>query len=188
MTLGLAAVVLKLITLAVLLYLVSFYLRLGLVLPLVCVVGAVLAVVVTAPQWKTAAAPRLFGSGVAAVSIACQICVFALMTTESVERFWMRPGVTGTLQAAQAGEVVLEFEDFRGNIVALYSDQVADYLAASGQDRVEVEFVVTRDSGCLRGFHETRIGILTSWTTSSAGHFGSSDGAAPPWSDPWWCP
>src|SRR5438128_723806 len=94
------------------------------------------------------------------------------------------------LQPAAAGEpeVVLEFVDFPGNVIGMYSTDLRDHLAGQGSGRVNVEFEVTRDLWCTRGFHENKIGTLASWRYSDA-YAGASGNAPSPWGPThWWCP
>jgi len=179
---------LKLSILAVVLYVAAFYLRLGYFLPAVYGVGAVLALAVTAPQWRGAPSAVVAATAIALVYLPIQFALFSAMTTESRGEFSMgwheEPG-----DGVQLGrEIVLEFDDFPGNYVGIYSTEVAEYLAGTGDPSVGVELSVTRDFGCFRGFHETRIGSLTSWATSGFGYFGSAGADRSPWTDPWWCP
>jgi len=180
-------VILKLVALAALLYVASFYLRLGFFLPAVYAVGAVVAVAVTARQWR-GSRPWLGAAGVFIGYVALQLGVFAALTTESREELdmtWREEPADGP---GSGREIVLEFEDSPGSYIGIYSDRLAEYLAETGDAAVRVEFELTRDFGCLRGFHETRIGRLTSWTTGGSGYAGSRGGAQLPWTDPWWCP
>ena len=178
----LGVVVLKLSTLAVVVYALTFYLRLGYFLPVVYGVGVALAVVATASQWRGARSATGAAVTVAVAYLLIQFAVSAALTTESQVEFQMSWGVQ------PGGEIVLGFDDFPGNFLGLYSDEVADYLAATGDARVGVELSVTRDLGCFRGFSQTRIGGLTSWSTSNPGYVSASGAARSPFTDPWWCP
>ena len=66
-------------------------------------------------------------------------------------------------QASKQAHVILEFRDYPGHRLGIFSDDVASYLRRLGSDTVDVTFDVTTDWGHTRGFHEIRIGDLTSW-------------------------
>jgi hypothetical protein len=185
---SLGIVGLKLLGLAVVIYVLSFYLRLGFLLQAVLGAGALVSLAATASEWRSAQSPALAAAGVVAAYLAVQAAIFSALTTESLVERSMRWQIRAASSDARRPEVVLEFEDSPNNYVALYSTQVADYLSSSGLDRVEVQFFVTRDFGCLRGIRETQIGTLVSWETSSGGYTGSAGTSEPPWTNPWWCP
>ena len=102
------------------------------------------------------------------------------------EMSWSDLGVTRDRTDA---EVLLEFTRFPGHVVGIYSTPLRDYVKSLDRPMVEVEFELTRDLGCLRGFHEVRVGTLQSWR-SSGGYAGThGEPTASPWgADPWWCP
>ena len=186
-----ALAALKVTVLAIAVYLAGFYFRLGWFLMWVFGAGVVLAVVITRPEWKSHR--RFSFIGVLVVAIAytgIHVLIFTVTTTRSHETFLMRWSEKPRRSADQQAEVVLEFARFPGAHVGVYSDSLRNYLASTGSDTVRVTFDVTRDIGCLRGFHEERIGSLTFWPSAagSGGYAGSIDHAPFPWSDPWWCP
>ena len=90
--------------------------------------------------------------------------------------------------AGMAPEVVFEFEAYPRNYVGFYSSEIRDALVAAASRRVEVSFRITRDLGCMRGFHATRIGALTAWPEGSLAYSRAEGDGAPVWTDPWWCP
>jgi len=179
---------LKLLGLAAVIYVLSFYLRLGLLMPGVLGVGALSSLAATAGEWRRAKPSPLAAVGVVIAYLAVQAAVFSVLTTESLVERSMSWHIRTPSAETRGPEVVLEFEDAPGNYVALYSAQVADYLRSSGFDRVDVQFSLTRDLGCLRGFRETRIGTLVSWETNSGGYSGAVGTSESPWTNPWWCP
>jgi hypothetical protein len=69
------------------------------------------------------------------------------------------PGFQGSKQA----HVILEFRDYPGHRIGIFSDDVASYLRRLGSEKVDVTFDVTTDWGKTRGFHEIKIGGFTSW-------------------------
>lgn len=176
---GIAA--LELIALAIAIYLAVFYLRLGYFLVFVIPAGVVLALLVTRSQrrqWPARAGPVL----VAVAYLVLQVLVFAGATTESKETHTMR------WSDGDGGEVVLEFQGFPGNHIGVHADELRKHLDAAGSPTVEVELAVTRDIGCLRGFHVARVGDFASWDPGSVGYTGAIGDTTSPWSDPWWCP
>lgn len=188
MTRAAAVALVKVLGLAVMLYLAVFYFRLGYFLLAVYAVGIVLAVSITVRQWDTSRSRSATIAVVTSLYVTVQFLVFWAATTESNESFTMRWSESVSSDTVHGREVVLEFDDFPGNYVGVYSGDLTDYLGSTGRATVEVVFSITRDMGCFRGFHATRVGSLTSWRSSSAGYSQSSGDAQFPWSDPWWCP
>lgn len=178
---------LEVVALAVAVYLAAFYFHLGWFLPWVYVAGVVLAVVITRPQWKGHRFSLVGALVVAPAYSGVHALIFTNTTTRSHETFVMRWSVVPPRHAEQQAEVALEFVQYPGNHVGIYSDALRSYLTSTGSDTVRVVFEVTRDIGCVRGYHEERIGTLTFWLSGFA--YGGRVGDAPsPWSDPWWCP
>ena len=188
MTRAAAIALVKVLGLAIMLYLAVFYFRLGYLLLAVYTVGIVLAVSITIRQWDTSRSRSATIAVVISLYVTVQFLVFWAATTESNERFAMRWSESVSSDTVHDREIVLEFEDFPGNYIGVYSGDLADYLDSTGGATVEVVFSITRDMGCFRGFHATRVGSLTSWRSSSSGYSGSSEDGQFPWSDPWWCP
>jgi hypothetical protein len=66
-------------------------------------------------------------------------------------------------QASKQAHVILEFRDYPGHHIGIFSDDVANYLRRLGSDTVDVTFVVMTTWGRTNGFREVRIGDLASW-------------------------
>lgn len=168
-----------------------FYLRLGWFLILIWPLGAALAL------WVSRREIRAHYSRVLAVAIALVAYVATaiglwqtLVGRESTEVFgmaWLSKGDRGESREA---EIVLEFERFPGRYVGMYSNRLRDHLQAAQRRSVEVEFVVTRDFGCTRGFHVTRVGEFTAMRSVRGGYSGQVGvgGVSPFGEAPWWCP
>ena len=88
----------------------------------------------------------------------------------------------GSQNQFKESEIELRFVDYPQGSIGIFSNELFNYLRAYRKKYVNVEFEVTSDFGCIRGFHETRIGDIKGWK-SPWGYSGAA-----PWSDPWWCP
>ena len=188
MTRTLGSAVLKLMGLVLVIHGLTFYLDLGYYFPALVGIGALPGLAVTSPEWKRASLPLAAAGAVVTGYALMHVVVLRAGTSETLVDRPMSWSVRSAPSESRGPEVVLEFEDAPGNLVGFYSVQLADYLRSTAQDRLDVEFAVTRDFGCLRGFHATRVGALSSWEAGAAGYAGSSGTAGPAWPDPWWCP
>lgn len=145
-------------------YVSVFVFRLGWFISLVAIVGAVSAWVVTGSERRASSNRTVVG----VVAL-----LFYVLTTMALS--WALTGqvsyrtlaVTwhdqGKANHTAESEIFLEFSDFPGHGVSMYSNALRDHLAAGGSRETTVEFEVTSDNWCLRGFHEVRIGSLRAW-------------------------
>lgn len=98
---------------------------------------------------------------------------------------WRESGSTNP--SGQIG-LRLEFAEFPGNYMIVYGSALRQHLDQRGLNPVPVEFEVTSDLWCVRGFKDLRIDGRTArevyWTGGGAG----SDGSLSPWgARHWWC-
>lgn len=121
-------------------------------------------------------------------------------TIAATERHWFRQRSLhtfrmtwedlGSRDASGQTEIRLRFVDRPDHFVGIHSNEVARRLSSVGRDTVNVVFRVTRDLGCLRGYHEVDI---DGWRPpAGARAYGGRSGAGPPGSGPWgedppWC-
>lgn len=168
-----------------------FVFRLGWFFPIVAAVGAGVAVL-GAGRWRGQRGNRAAAKVVALVSYTL---VFATLvwtcvgqrSERTLRAAWHDRGADNSFQEA---EVFLEFVDFPGHGVGVYSTALRDQLAEVGTESIQIDFVVTADLGCVRGFHHVRIGHLAdSAVINGRGGYaqGGHSGASPWRSDLWWC-
>lgn len=165
--------------------------RLGWFFPIVAVAGSVVAAVL-AVRWGASQGSRF---GTIACTLGSYVVVFAflvwaLVGHESVRSFqatWQDHGVD---IARQEADVFIEFVDYPGHGIGVYSTTLRDRLAADGSRSVRIDFAVTTDLGCVRGFRHIRIGDIADPAVIN-GKGGYARGAPParsPWvSNFWWC-
>jgi hypothetical protein len=160
--------------------------RLGLMLPIVGLLGAVLAAGVAAGH-----RPRSLAIAVAVTMYVVMTAVLYRGVTNQVSNrtFEMTWRETGSRNAAGEAGLRLEFAAHPGNYVDVYGSALRDYLTQQGAERVPVEFQVTSDLWCVRGFNEFRIAGRTAldvyWISVGAG---SVQGSTSPWGvRHWWC-
>ena len=178
----------KLIAVATAVAIGSLYLELGPLMPIMYGVGLAIALAVSAKQWRSFSRPVVAFAVVSLGYLTMQAVGTALLTTESTVTHDMTWRIDPPPPGSTLPEVLLDFVQQPGNTVAIRSSDIADHLRSSESGTVAVEFAVTRDLGCLRGFHATRIGSLDSWRSGPGGYAGTRGDAASPWADPWWCP
>jgi hypothetical protein len=171
------------------LILAVFYFRLGWFLALAWPLGAAIALAVCWRDIRASPSRPLAVAIVLGTYTAVAVGVWKSgVDRKSVREFDMTWQDNGERNAYGEAEVVLQFERFPGNYVGIYSDELRDHLKQSAARPLRVTFEVTHDFGCMRGFHETRVGDLASWR-SAGGYAGVVGRPASPWgSDPWWCP
>lgn len=160
--------------------------RPGLVLPAVVLIGGLVAALAAATR-----KPRLVAIPVAVASYVVMTAVLyrGLTNQVAVRTFDMTWQPTGSTNAAGETGLRLEFATFPGNFVDVYGTAMRDYLTQRGSDRVPVEFRVTSDLWCVRGFTALRIDGRTGqdvhWIGGGAG---SVQGSVSPWGvRHWWC-
>lgn len=177
----------KLVGLAVAIYLLVFYLRLGLVLHIVLPAAALVAIAVTVSEWRAGRFPAAWIVTVLLGYALIQTLIFRAATFTTQAQFMMLWSAE-TSEALPDPSVVLEFEDFPGNVVRISSVELLNHLVASGEESVAVLFDVTRDVGCMAGFRTAEVAGLRSWSTEGGGSAGSIGNVRSPWQEPWWCP
>jgi hypothetical protein len=164
--------------------------RLGYFIPIVVIAGAGAAWVVTRNERRA----TLNGTVVSAVTLLSYLLATIVL-------FW---GLTGQVSYrtlavtwhdrgrenhTAESEIFLEFSDFPGHGVGIYSNALRDHLNAVGSRETTVDFEVTSDNWCLRGFHEVGIGSLRdlSMLRRAGGYSRGGDGKSPWESSYWWC-
>lgn len=171
-------------------YVSVFVFRLGWFIPLVVIAGAVAAWVVTGSE-RRASVNRIVVGVVALLSylLTTMALFWALTDQVSYRTLAVTWHDQGKANHTAESEIFLEFSDFPGHGVGMYSNALRDYLAAGGARTTTVEFEVTSDNWCLRGFHEVRIGSLTdlSKLPRADGYARGGDGKSPWESSHWWC-
>jgi hypothetical protein len=165
-----------------------FIFRLGWFFPLVAAVGAAVAVQI-AIRWRGPRSSRAT-AGVGAFS--SYIFVFASLvwalvgqsSSRTFDAVWQDRGAGNPYQEA---EVFLELVEFPGHGIGVYSTALRDQLAEVGNAPTQIEFVVTSDLGCVRGFRHVRIGSVADPAVIN-GRGGYARGSSSSWaSDSWWC-
>lgn len=180
----------KVLSVSLALHLAIFYFRLGWFLLIIWGTGFFLAVFITRSFWTTMR-PALVG--VALVGMAYVMSVVLVwnifLDRKSQRTYDMTWEDRGEDNQFKESEIVLTFSDYPGHHVGIYSQEVSSYLRTLSAESVPVTFVVTKDFGCIRGFHESKIGELTAWK-SRWGYAGGNgaDPAQNPWPSPFWCP
>ena len=183
-------VVVKVSFVVPLLYAAIFYLRLGLVLPIVWAAGLGLTILITKPEWNRLRHRYLALAGVSVLYLASVSAVWRTFVGRQTEQaFWMTWVNKGDQNDYRAPHIVLEFVDFPEHHVGIFSSDLANRLQRLARDRVQVKFEMTSSFGCFVGFRETEIGGLTRWNsafeyTGAGGQYDPS----PWWTNPWWCP
>ena len=167
--------------------------RLGWFFLIVIVVGAVAAVMVEARLGPTDADGSKVGAIAAALGsylVVFAILVGALGAHQSVRSLQATWQVRETVHSSREAEVFLEFVDYPSHGIGVYSTALRDRLAAGGAMLVPIEFSVTSDLGCIRGFRPIRIGeIVDPSVINGKGWYArGGQAAASPWArDFWWC-
>jgi len=174
--------------LAVALALAVYYFSLGWFLPVVWAVGAVLALALSrregGERWPRLARGAFIVAVYAVMTVAVWQTLFGRRQTVGHE---MMIENRGRANSFGEDEVVLHFASHPAQHVGLYSNELGEYLTRRGRRSVRVDFEVTRDLGCFRGFRATRIDTLRAWR-ERFGYSGATGDAPPPWrTDPAWC-
>lgn len=181
----------KILLLNIVLQLAIFYFRLGWFVIPIWLVGAFLALWLTKQTWNDSAHKRLgmilvlAGYGLSVVLVWNSF--FNGQAERTFNMVWSDKGLGNEWQES---EIVLQFVDYPQHQIGIYSNELAAYLKSNDVQEVQVRFGVTSDFGCVRGFHEERIGALSKW--KSAGGYAAVMGQTPapsPWGPRrWWCP
>jgi len=166
-----------------------FIFRLGWFIPLVVIAGAVAAWVFTGSQRRASLNRTIVGAVALLSYLLTTMALFWALTNQVSYRTL---AVTWHDQCkanhTAESEIFLEFSDFPGHGVGTYSNALRDHLAAGGSRDTTVEFEVTSDNWCLRGFREVRIGLTDfSRLPRSGGYSRGVDGKSPWESGHWWC-
>jgi hypothetical protein len=158
-------------------------------------VGLALAILVTRSKWRRSEKRWLSLAFVVAVyALSLVAWWYACFNHVSYETYLMTWEVNGPVSSSGEQEVLLQYVDFPGRFIGIYSSELARHLATATSP-VSVTTRYTSDlGGCLRRYKRTQIGELKSW--KQAGGFSRALGNAngpwektPPWAkDPWWCP
>jgi hypothetical protein len=171
-------------------YISVFVFRLGWFIPLVVIAGAVVAWVVTGSERRAS----LNGTVVGVVALLSYLLTamalfWSLMGQVSYRTLAVTWHDQGKANHTSQSEIFLNFTDFPGHGVSRYSNALRDHLAAGGSRETTVEFEVTSDNWCFRGFHEVRIGGTDLSTLPGIGgdYSVSGDGKGPWESGHWWC-
>jgi hypothetical protein len=118
------------------------------------------------------------------------LLVWGLVGNQSVRYFqatWQDHGVSSSRQET---EVFLEFVEYPGHGIGVYSTALRDRLTADGAASVRIDFAVTSDLGCVRGFRQIRIGDIVdpAVINGKGGYARGGQAVRSPWaSDFWWC-
>ena len=169
---------------AVAVQLAMFFFRLGYFMPLTWAAGLMLVVFITLPAWL-----KRQSNLVIIVTLYCLSIAFSYYAFFDHKRIDVQP-MTWTIKQSdnqwKQREVVFEFVNHPGQVVGMYSDDVADYLNHIRANPIDVSFRITSDLGCVRGFDATRIGNLENWRSAS-GYSGSHGVSQLPWESSSWC-
>jgi hypothetical protein len=171
-------------------YVSVFVFRLGWFIPVIVLLGAVVALLVTAGERRASRRQALRG-GVAILSyVFVTSALFWVLTGQvSYRTFEVTWHDYGSANHSGESEVFLEFSGFPGNGVGMYSNALRAHLASTGTPTTTVEFQMTSDNWCLRGFHEVRIGSLRDLSTlPRSGGYARGGSTPSPWEPThWWC-
>ena len=141
-----SAIIAKLIGLVFLLHLAFFYLRLGFFTLYVWVLGLLLAVWFTKPEWNRKGR-RLVALILIVVGYALSVFVIWTVfigqkTHREYTMTWIDKGVDNQFKEA---EVVLQFVEYPGNIMGIYSNDLSNYLHNLPGNEVKVTYEITSD-------------------------------------------
>ncbi len=150
------------------------------------IVGLICAVRMTRPEWKI--------SGRKSVYLVFVVIVYALLTVsmqkvfidqKSYRYFEMTWIDNGTVNNFQKAHIVLDFSDYPGNYLGIYSNELANYLHQTSEKTIDVRLEISSDLGCLHGLQATQIGELTHW--DSWWSYADVEGPSSPFVGHWWC-
>ena len=183
-------VLVKLLVMSFVLHLAVFYLRLGLFLLIIWIAGVWLAILLTRSFWKTFEPAPVGWVVVGTAYVISLVLVWNIfLDRKSLRTYVMTWEDRGAGNEFKQPEIVLTFSEYPAHHIGIYSQQVSEYLRTLASRSVPVTFTVTKDFGCIRGFHESRIGELDRWNSpfGYAGQAGN-DLTRNPWPSPFWCP
>ena len=165
--------------------------RLGYFLPIVWGVGALAATFVALTTHREAAqSPMKILVAVSSYVLLTVVLYRGLTDQVSNRTFNMTWRAIGSANQAGEDQVRLEFSEYPGNFVDVYGSDLREYLTRRSADSVPVEFRVTSDLWCVRGFNVVHIDEQSShdvyWISGGSGS--STNGSAWPWGRVhWWC-
>jgi hypothetical protein len=166
--------------------LIGFVFRLGFLLPIVWLIGALVTIWLAA---MTGGGRRAVAVAVASYAIVTIILFYGPTNQQTSRTFEMTWRATGGSNEFRQPELRLEFAAFPGNYVLVYSSALADHLKQTGSATVPVDFIVHSDYWCVGSFELIRInGRGVQELRWLLGAVGSEQGSASPWGTlHWWC-
>ncbi len=171
-------------------YLSMWVFRLGYFIPLVVIAGAGAVWLVTSSERRASLNWAVVGAVALLSYLLATMALFGSLTDQVSYRtlavIWHDQG---NHNHTTESEIFLEFSDFPGQGERMYSNALRDHLAASGSRETTVEFRVTSDNWCFRGYRVVRIGSLRDLRPlhSGGGYSIGGDGKSPWESSHWWC-
>ncbi len=172
---------LRVVAVAVVMFLAISYLKLGYFALFMLPLGALAAVLLTralragySRVWSSLAAIVAFGAAYALVGL-----VAIRNLDETRDLTWEvldRPTQT-------TPEVRLYLGG--GDFLFSYSSELASYLRSRSNQTVAVSLPVTRVLGCFEGIGPPRI---EGWGVMPLGGYGTGSTGSSPWEKHWWCP
>jgi hypothetical protein len=168
----------------------TFLFRIGFLLPIIMFAGVITSIAITLKDQRVSK----LGGVVAIIAVVAYatvaVLLFVLLTNQLSRRTFEMTWEDGPGKQRGESEVVLEFAQFPGNRIGIYSNELREHLLGTRNVRTEVEFEVVSDLWCVRGFHEVRIGDLTDLSKLSrvGGYSRGAGNRVSPWGRrPFWC-
>ncbi len=159
--------------------------RLGYFLPIVQILGGFVAALIVVAKTPRRLAISAAVASYTVITLVLYLGLTNQVTNRTFDMTWRESGSTNP--SGQTG-LRLEFAEFPGNYVIVYGSALRQHLDQRGLNRVPVEFEVTSDLWCVRGYHEVRIDGRTPREVHWTGGGSGSDGSLSPWgSRHWWC-
>jgi predicted membrane protein len=190
-------IIAKLVCITILLFAIAIHFGLGYQLPLVLIVGLLLAMFLTksdqanlnrkylAPLFVLISYLFLFTSSWLLITY---YHIGQTYTQRTHAMTWENKGKNNNTVES---EIVFEFVDFTGNYEGIFSDRIASYLEKLQSQRIDITFEVSRTFGCWNGYRMIQIGDIQKLLIRDG--YSRSIGAPKrsPWDEfygKWWCP
>lgn len=176
----LASGAVRIIAVAVAMFLAIVYLKLGYFIMFLLPLGALIAALVTRRQRRSY--PRIRST---LVAIAAYCAATALVWSAAIQHRDERRELKWEV-LDPPGRSQPEVRLFLGGSHFLFSNsaELGDYLRSQSNDTVVVSLPVTRVLGCFQSVGPPRV---AGWGVAPLDGYGAGTGAGP-WAKHWWCP
>jgi hypothetical protein len=180
-TSGLVSAAMRIVVLAVVMFLAVFYLKLGYFVLFLLPLGAVAALLLTRKQRASYPPVRSTLAAILAYGAAYGLVSFAAIRNRDEARELRWEVVEQPMRTKP--EVRLHLGG--GDYLFLQSSELAGYLRSRSAATVTVSLPMTRILGCFQSIGPPRI---EGWGILPLPGYASSSAGAGPWEEPWWCP